>query len=1250
MKQLAKLLLYVCLFVILCSAGYDKKLEDYLEVAQSSENLKSYLYTEGAPEGTVQEDSDGYLWSLKGKILYRFNGLEWQNMDRFLGRVDSRKDKHLLVTAHKKIVVAVDDGLQLWRGHGFKKYKLPSDEIIGDWLSQVKNSELIVDNQKVLHFGQRGYSVLDDSGLYFYKANNIPKPQFIYSFSGWFQAYSFERNNLHRFTDSQHRLWSLRSPSTAKIRDEDVLQFKNGLFITCHHKGLRDSLQFLDPEQLQANLEFVPGLQIHCLDDQALISMPGSDSFHYLSMSSRKISKIPLYKDSRLLGVQESKPRNSLYLTFTKDKHLYLRIYMVRNGKLICIRENQMTMDRTFDQYKGVLVLHEDDILKIKLDEQWSNNDGDYYFNDITLYNQRITNSRFFQDPDNARGATVMHSGNILAVFKQESSSPIMKISLMDLKLTTRTTYRIPIPDYINASIPYSNQYYALIRGRGRLWQLPLQKQIEPVAVDTLFPDLNPASFMGIEQRNPLVISASILNPPAYSLYKQTSSEGFTHIASLPGSCRPIGFRNNYWYYLRQNQQNRGVYALPMEKGKDVLISSLHGIRKVWISGSELFLAYQDSLCVYEGIQKVAHLNSGVLADSLTSWFANDADALSAFYEQSQMVYQDGFLWHSAQSYKIAHPKQNLTYKVPSFSYHSQSQSLKVHSDVLYLKELDGGIWGFIRNEDGGINLRLIGKREEALPEALSIDPQSQQLDMYPGQESPIINLGDKIWYRYSKKWESFSSANALDQIGNLQEVFYHRNNIWLVGYKGLYCYSPVSKMSFIYRESDGLPGSVNRAWGLGSRVIVQGWDDYREVSELISINEVSSGIWISIPWFEAGALRYHRNSEYHLKYWQNNLRIPINILNVDNPETCRIRYRLYGYDKQDQSASYTPYLEYRKLKPGNYRLDITAYSPSGYYSEAKGIIRFRIKAPLWANTYAYILYLLLIIGSIQALFRYRTKNLAAQKQHLEDVVESRTFELKEKQKSITQSMEYASLIQSSILPPDSELQDVLPQHFVVFKPRDIVSGDFYWIHREKDQFYLALVDCTGHGVPGALLSITVNSILNSLVRDRGITELDRILTLAHQEIGKLLHQQSSNNQQDGFEIAMIKIVPERRELSFAGARRPLMVYRDKEMQSLSGDRYAIGGLKWRQNVEFSSTLLTYSPGTRLYMFSDGIVDQPHPSYQRKLGSLRWQDFLTENAALPMPQQAHAIESLLNLMLEYSDQRDDITILGLGLR
>lgn len=1251
MKKLAKLNLLICLLVFMCSAAYDSELASYLKVLQESEHLKSYLYTEGAPEGSIHEDVDGYLWSLKGQSLYKFNGSNWLSMDRYLQGQDIRKEKKLLATTDKQIVVAVEDGFYRWIGHGFKKYLLPDQEIIP---GVAMNQEFEVDREKVLYFGTKGYSVLDTNGLHYYPHSSLPYRQYGKLVKGGTpQSRLFQISKLYRIVDSRNRVWSLRTPLALTHASDWDGSNTAALYLRYYHRGQQDSLVLLSPEALSRHKAMLHQLMIQAIGDDAIIAIPGSSSFCHLDMAKGKISEIPLYENAVLRSINCSEDRSKLYVAFTTKTALYLHQYAKDKYAFSLKSESSLVLDRDFTQYKGIIVKCGDDILNIKLERNWTNNSDDYYFGVAFAFNSmRIANLNFFADRSNARNATVIHSGCVLAVIRQDPGAPAMKVTINNLQLSSSVSYHIPQHTSTEPGIAYSNKNFVLFKGTGRLWHLDTQKLISVDLNNSLLPGLHGSAYLKVEQVNPKVISASIHNPLASKLYKEDSSGTYSLIATLPGDYSTIGYTSDIWYYQKKNQSGWGVYALQIKTGKAIQLCATKYSNNARVSGTGLFIASNDSLVVYSGTQRLLSSRQGVFSDSLQSWFGGNKALLSEFYESANLIYNEGVLWHSRNGY----PKSRLDgvkrVTVPSFSYEVQEKTLKIHPELLHIQSVSERIWALAQKEDdNALCLKSFGKSPLSLrlPDRLAYDPLTiEGCRMFPGSVSPILSFGDDIWYQYQTKWDKIE-APAYGQIGNLSSAFYHRYNIWIVGYKGVYCYSPISKMGFAYGESDGLPGSIMEAWSNNSRIIVQGWEYHLEESKIISINEVGSDVKLSIPWFEEGSTRYNINSYPRLKHQQNNIRIPVDILNESYPEKCSIKHLLHGYDKEPQTSSYTPYLEYRRLKPGKYSLDIAAYSPEGYFSEANSLVRFRISPPFWANVYAYIFYVLLIVGFIYALIRFRTRNLAMQKQALEDEVGKRTVELREKQLSMMQSLEYASLIQSSILPLESELQALLPEYFIVFKPRDVVSGDFYWLHQEQQHFYLALIDCTGHGVPGALIAVTVNSILNSLIKDRGISEPKDILTLAHQEIGRILHQQSSHNQQDGFEIALLRVEPAKGKICFAGAQRPLYVFSEGKMLKIAGDRNGIGGLKWHRELQFGSTSFSYRPHSRFYLFSDGIVDQPHPGYGRRLGSPRWMEYIKDHALLPMAQQENAVELILQQMLEYSEQRDDITVMGFEL-
>ncbi len=256
--------------------------------------------------------------------------------------------------------------------------------------------------------------------------------------------------------------------------------------------------------------------------------------------------------------------------------------------------------------------------------------------------------------------------------------------------------------------------------------------------------------------------------------------------------------------------------------------------------------------------------------------------------------------------------------------------------------------------------------------------------------------------------------------------------------------------------------------------------------------------------------------------------------------------------------------------------------------------------------------------------------------------------ELEAKNKRITDSINYASLIQQSMLPPDTLLSEAFPRHFMIWKPRDIVGGDFYWLYRNSfdDSTYFAVIDCTGHGVPGALMSFAANAQLEQIVGIKHIYEPKDILWELHQSIGSTLHQSMENNIQDGMDITLIKT--QKGKIYFAGAKQSLYLYsfQDKSVTRFRGDKQSVGGLKWVNHNGFMQQEIAYSGNIALYLASDGLLDQPSEN-GRRLNNQSWQSMLLGIAELSLAEQKQYLESYLEKILTHDEQRDDITIAGI---
>ena len=262
--------------------------------------------------------------------------------------------------------------------------------------------------------------------------------------------------------------------------------------------------------------------------------------------------------------------------------------------------------------------------------------------------------------------------------------------------------------------------------------------------------------------------------------------------------------------------------------------------------------------------------------------------------------------------------------------------------------------------------------------------------------------------------------------------------------------------------------------------------------------------------------------------------------------------------------------------------------------------------------------------------------------------------QLKEKNKKLSDSINYAQRIQSSILPDTNYLQQFFSRSFIFYRPKDVVSGDFPWFFKKDDIYYVAAVDCTGHGVPGALLSFIGYFLLNNIVNtDRNYTAAD-ILDLLHQGVRKNLKQdQEGASGRDGMDIALCKITPAKNELQFAGAHRPLYLVREGELKEYRGTRKGIGGTPLPRRVEkdFENNIISYHPGDKIFIFSDGLPDQTGGPEERKkkYQARRIREILVEDPSHTMAYYSRAFPRDFHEWKGEEKQVDDVLLIGIEL-
>ncbi|MBX3101528.1 MAG: SpoIIE family protein phosphatase [Bacteroidetes bacterium] len=262
----------------------------------------------------------------------------------------------------------------------------------------------------------------------------------------------------------------------------------------------------------------------------------------------------------------------------------------------------------------------------------------------------------------------------------------------------------------------------------------------------------------------------------------------------------------------------------------------------------------------------------------------------------------------------------------------------------------------------------------------------------------------------------------------------------------------------------------------------------------------------------------------------------------------------------------------------------------------------------------------------------------------LEQKVAERTRELKELYENVQDSITYARRIQYAILPSQEHFLDLLPNYFVFYEPKDIVCGDFYWLNRKDGKILLAALDCTGHGVPGAFMSVLGNNLLNQIVIENGITSPKDILAELDNRIRKTLKQEANGNQ-DGMDVCMISINPADNTLTFAGAFRPLLHQRGAKLNELKPERQSLGG-NLKDKVPFTNQSILLEKGDRIFLFSDGITDQMGGPDQRKYTTKRFTEHVEATHAIDFQQQCIQLQEAYFEWKGDYEQMDDVMLLA----
>jgi len=266
-------------------------------------------------------------------------------------------------------------------------------------------------------------------------------------------------------------------------------------------------------------------------------------------------------------------------------------------------------------------------------------------------------------------------------------------------------------------------------------------------------------------------------------------------------------------------------------------------------------------------------------------------------------------------------------------------------------------------------------------------------------------------------------------------------------------------------------------------------------------------------------------------------------------------------------------------------------------------------------------------------------------------LIETKNKELEEKNREISESLAYAKLIQQSIVPSPKFIKDKFADSFIFFRPKDVVSGDFYWYSQQKHIQYFALIDCTGHGIPGALMSMIGNSLLNKIVDGQTTLNPSEILEKLNGEVTCALQQSFDidTSQNDGMDITLCKVNTLKRELTIASAIQNYFIAANGKVKCYKGDNFSMGGLfADHPNLKFTDSTFNLKEDIRIYLFSDGYVDQFGGDDGQKFMSCNLIKLLEENHHLPMDEQNIIYSQTFDKWKSDYKQIDDVLLIGLA--
>ncbi len=635
------------------------------------------------------------------------------------------------------------------------------------------------------------------------------------------------------------------------------------------------------------------------------------------------------------------------------------------------------------------------------------------------------------------------------------------------------------------------------------------------------------------------------------------------------------------------------------------------------------------------------------------------------------------------------------TKTVKNYSHNPHKSNTLTANNINTIKVApDGKIW--IGTWEGGINILnpQTGKfsyLKHKADDTNSIPQNNVMVTVFDSYNNVWIGTFSAGLCKYNPKNNSFKRYSTADGLpaNTIQGIIEdNKKRLWISTSNGLCKFNPKTNKFKVYDIEDGIQAKEFSQSGYykteKGNLLFSGSNGFNYFNpDSIIDNKYSPPIQIvdfkisnKKVKIDSTILSKHitLTDKIILKYKQRDFSLKVVSLHYPNPDKILYAYKLEGYDKKWKTVdANNRKIAYTNLNPGNYTLKIKATNCDRVWSKNIKTLDIEIIPPFYKTKLFYAIIIILIVSLIYFIIRFREYKIKKDKERLEIEVKKRTLEIEQQKEEIisqneelqiqkeeisrqrdianTQkqeilaSIKYAQKIQKAIVPSQKLRNKILPHNFLLFRPRDIVSGDFYWLKKIKNLTIVAVADCTGHGVPGAFMSMLGYSFLNEIVTKFSLDKPGEILNRLRKKVKNALHQFGEIDEpKDGMDLAFYIFNTDNFNLSYAGAYNPLWIVRDRKMFELKANRQPIGAHFIEE--DFITKKIQLQKNDCLYTFSDGFPDQFGGKERKKYMIKKLKKFIVFISNKNMNEQKKLlIEELENWMGD-NEQVDDIILLG----